>query len=59
MNEPANFCEGFCGGLQGNFNNLNSDYINQQFEYPYRIGHEDLEHKTLPPHLLHYGKLTH
>ncbi|KRX04230.1 Glycoside hydrolase, superfamily [Pseudocohnilembus persalinus] len=65
MNEPANFCNGEC-----QYNDQNtvsqipkSEYLSQPFDFPYNIGggrnYKNLDHKTLPSNLIHYGGYYH
>ena len=62
MNEPTNFCHGECPP-DSNYPDVdqNLEYINNNHSpnNVKQVGNVRLEEQTLPPNLLHYGKLLH
>ena len=65
MNEPANFCNGECNWHDKSYDNPSKpSYINPQFNLPYMVGvpnqyYDNLNYKSLPLELLHFGGLSH
>ncbi|KRX02139.1 Glycoside hydrolase, superfamily [Pseudocohnilembus persalinus] len=63
MNEPANFCHGECKYRHDFPKNQKSQYLHKKIDFPYTIGggrkYINLDYKSLPTNLIHYGNYTH
>lgn len=60
MNEPANFCNGECTWNDGYDSGKKDEYLNANITLPYIPGgFSDLNYKSLPINLKHYGGLLH